>query len=156
MSKYACVGPFTSVEQIERASARSGFYFFMEVEGAEDANVRTFLEPVYGGRFFIVEEDFVGDPPYYQLAMAREDGDIEVMAGRARYPSRRGAEDAIVIALATGPIEVRFDPDPSEGTLAEPDADPGHFHWRPYIGDLAVGERQARESAELLVAEITG
>ena len=156
MGKYAAVGPYTSIEEIERANAQVGYRYFTEIKGTEDARVRDFLEPIYDGRFFIVEDDFVGEPPQYRLEMARDDGGIEGVAGSARYPSRSAAETALVVALTVGPVEVRFDLDPMVAPIVESEADPGHFHWRPYLGELAIGERQSRESAEMLAREITG
>jgi hypothetical protein len=112
---------------------------------------------VYAGRYFIspVPEDKVfqvrhlleWDIDPFQMHVALDNGRIEPVYrtdGDGGWPTYQHAEDALLLALASGRIEVR---------------DAGDFmprRWRPYLGVLPIGPaRRSRGVVDRLAAELS-
>lgn len=145
--------PLADIDRIMAANRAAGHHFF-------DADALRFFNStihprVYAGRYFITSEFYDEDHPEgFSLRASLDNGHVASIGEFQGFASLEEAEDALIVALGRGQIETRFDPY-DDGPRREADADPAGFSWRTHIGELPVGVRTDRTTADQLTRELS-
>lgn len=147
----------TTIAEVKRRNAAAGHYFF------EASAMRFFNSKVetgvYGRGFFVTSETIDQDRPRdYTVRLARETGQVQTVGRFRQFGTLADAVDAARRCAGDTAPEVRFDAyeDRVDAGVTEANADPAHFHWRTFVGGLAVDVRNTRAKCELLVCELLG
>lgn len=148
-SRRAGIGPFRSIDDIERANHYAAQHFF-ETDTMRFFSSRV-LSGVHGGRYFVTSErrGFDDYRRAYTVRVALDNGHIETVGDFLAFGSSGTAHRAAARAAQARP-EVRNDP--YDG---DPDPEnPVRFAWRVYVADFPIGSRTTYRKAHALRQEL--
>jgi hypothetical protein len=139
---------YGSIAEIRAANKAAGQHWF-------DRDTLRFFDgvvpedqPIVHGRFFVSSEQFDHKSlRLHTLRHARPTGVIDTVGDHGQFDSFDDARAALSDAIAAG-VSVRQ-------VSGEPDADPAHFHWQVFVGELPIDHPRARADAETAGKELT-
>jgi hypothetical protein len=138
---------YGSIAEIREANKAAGQHWF------EKDTLRFFDgivpedQPIVHGRFFVSSEQFDSrSPRTHTLRYANPDAAINTVGDFQQFDSFDEAREALRDGITRG-VAVRQ----VSGT---PDADPTHYHWQVYLGDLAIDHPHTKAEASTAAEEL--
>lgn len=138
---------YGSIAEIREANKAAGQHWF-------DKDTLRFFDgivpedqPIVHGRFFVSSEQFDSrSPRMHSLRYATAKAAINTVGEVQQFDSFDEAREALTDGIAQG-VTVRQ----VSGT---PDADPTHYHWQVYLGDLGVDCAHTKADAATAAEEL--
>jgi hypothetical protein len=122
---------YGSIAEMREANKASGQHWF------DKATLRFFDgivpedQPIVHGRFFVSSEQFDGrSPRLHTLRHFNAKAGVDTVGSFQQFTSFDEAREALSDAIVQG-VSVRQ-------VSGEPDADPTHYHWQVFVGELPI------------------
>lgn len=138
---------YGSIAEIREANKAAGQHWF------EKDTLRFFDgivpedQPIVHGRFFVSSEQFDSrSPRMHTLRYANPDAAINTVGDFQQFDSFDEAREALRDGIIRG-VAVRQ-------VSGAPDADPTHYHWQVYLGDLAIDHPHTKAEASTAAEEL--
>lgn len=138
---------YASIAEIREANEHAGYHFF-------DARALQFFDsivpedqPILHGRFFVSSEQFDHrSPRLHTLRHVDAKASIDTVGEFQQFASFDEARDALAAAIAAG-LTIRQVSGPA-------DADPSHYHWQVFLGELPVDTSHTKAEAAKAAEEM--